>query len=184
VQLTSSINSLTHKVLIWLGPGSPGFDPVFECVRTRNIPSCFEERSEGLWLVRCLTILCNNPLFGRVWILQEMLLTRYDPCICVGSAVMLWSVLYDFVLAVLEQIQVFATQAAADGDKIQSHSQRPTIVYSQLQRVSCVCWTCFVVAERLPQSLNRSAERNSRRQQLLQTKSTNCSVFVNLTNTT
>ena len=66
VQLMSSIYSLAHKLLMWPGSGSPGFDPVFECVRTRTIPSSFEEQDEGLWLVRCLTILCNNPWFGRV----------------------------------------------------------------------------------------------------------------------
>jgi hypothetical protein len=116
VQLMSSIYSLAHNVIIWLGPGSPGFDPVFDCVRTNTIPSSFEERDEGLWLVRCLTILCNNPWFGRVWILQEMLLSRDDPLIRVGSEVISWSILLGFVVAVVEQAQVFVTKAAADGD--------------------------------------------------------------------
>ena len=45
-----------------------------------------------------------------------MLLATDDPCICVGSAVILWLVLYDLVVAVLGQTQVFLTQVAAGGD--------------------------------------------------------------------
>jgi len=102
VRLMGSVYMLAQHTVIFLGPSNPKIDPVVQYIATRKdpkshtAPSANDALPDDLNAVLKSNIL-NHPWFTRVWVLQELVLSK-DPWIQWGKFRVRWDQFCKFAL--------------------------------------------------------------------------------------
>ena len=96
VLLMGEIYSIAHHTVICLGPGDSTSGDIL-----RRVQECFDNDNYSsveldVFLVRGLRKILNSPWFFRIWVLQELVLSR-DPRIQWGRACCTWEALSQMV---------------------------------------------------------------------------------------
>jgi Heterokaryon incompatibility protein (HET) len=106
VRMMSSIYSLAHHTIIFLGPRTPHSDTVMRFLASQDHrsdkPKRIEGSAESLFYGGLKTLveecILSNAWFTRVWVLQELVLSA-DPWVQCGRTRVRWRTLSDLVLS-------------------------------------------------------------------------------------
>lgn len=100
VAMMGKIFSQACNVLIWLGEGNQYSDELFDYLQDPNFLSSLEEarrtqsRGPTQQEIRASAIFDNvideSPWWGRIWVLQEMVLAQQDPVVLCGTRCSSW----------------------------------------------------------------------------------------------
>lgn len=130
VRMMRDIYSQASHVLIWLGPGDPHSDYLFDKACNEGFIQDIESALATATLpnreqIRVTAIVARNlvrrPWWTRVWVVQELVLARQDPTVLCGSKTCSWSTIARLVLAV--QMWVRDTP----GELLPSYEVMPTL---------------------------------------------------------
>lgn len=109
VRMMRDIYSQASHVLIWLGPGDPHSDYLFDKACNKGFIQDIESslataRLPNREQIRVTAVVARNlvrrPWWSRVWVVQELVLARQDPTVLCGSKMCSWSTIARLVLAV------------------------------------------------------------------------------------
>lgn len=95
ILLMKEIYSLAERVFVYLGPERPGDANAITCIRHDSVPQ--SEQTAQVLLNEIMSI-CQRPWFGRVWVAQELALSRKDPTVYLGTMTIPWSDFYEYVV--------------------------------------------------------------------------------------
>jgi hypothetical protein len=106
VRIMSSIYSLAHHTIIFLGPCSPEHEIVMEFLASRDyrldkpkkLVKSGENSLDGMLEILVEENLLTNPWFTRVWILQELVLSA-DPWVQYGTIRIRWDTFCNPILS-------------------------------------------------------------------------------------
>jgi hypothetical protein len=94
VLMMKEIYSSAQYVLVWLGSENPQDDYALAYIQSGTMP---ETGEEAVLLLNILGPICRRPWFGRVWVVQELALSRGDPLMYFGTRTLLWSQFFDYM---------------------------------------------------------------------------------------
>lgn len=104
VALMHKIYSQACNVLIWLGEGDEYSDELFDYLEDASFLESLEEarrtkaRGPTQNEIRASAIFDNNiderPWWGRIWVLQELLLAHQDPVVLCGTRCSTWDTMF------------------------------------------------------------------------------------------
>lgn len=126
VQMMGDIYRRAHRVLAWLGEGSADTDWVLPRFRygtlRRQIADIVDQ---GMMFIPPVDILraaatafkdlCCRAWWGRLWVVQELLLAKQDPILVVGRESVAWSVyipIFEDLLRIYSRFQLDAESKA------------------------------------------------------------------------
>jgi hypothetical protein len=96
VQLMKDVYSCAKIIYIWLGPAQPDDNVALSCIERGR--DKLPKDTEGLeCCVKVLGRIFHRPWFERLWVVQEFVLAKEGPILCLGYNKMPWRGFYKHV---------------------------------------------------------------------------------------